>query len=100
MMTGAKGQAVDAGVVKVCLARMADGAIDGLESKVVVGMAGGGIGMATDTGIGVVNGRGEAGLVHKERNDFARGIGFGQRVIAVAIEAIAVSQGRGGVELE
>jgi len=100
LMAGAECEAVNAGVVKVRLAGMADGAVDGLEGDVVVRMAGGGVGMATDAGIGVMNGRGEMGLVNKEGNDFAGGVGFGEGVIAVAVEAVAVGQGSGGVELK
>jgi hypothetical protein len=48
------------------------------------------IGMATDAGVGAVGGQLEFGDVHEEGNRPAGGIGLEQRVVTVAIEAIAV----------
>jgi hypothetical protein len=96
VVAGFKGQAVDAGVVAFGMARVADGAIDGLERNVVVGMTGGGVCMATDARIGAVNGGGEPGLVNEQRDDPAVGIGLGERIVAVAIETIAVPERGGG----
>ena len=87
-------QAVNAGAVTFALLLVTTGAIDRRHGPVVVGMRCGDVRMATDAGVGFVDRGGESGLVHKQRNCPARGVGGGQRFVGMAIQAIAVRHRR------
>ena len=80
------GNAVKAGAVAFGLLRVAACAIDGPGRNIVIRMFDGDIGMATGAGIGLVDGGGEFGNIHKQRNLPARGVGFAQRLIRVTIQ--------------
>jgi hypothetical protein len=57
-------------------------------------MFGGNVRVATNAVVGFMRGQLQLGHIHKERHGFASGIGFNQRVIAMAIKAIAIFQPR------
>ena len=80
------GDAVDARAVAFGLLRVAARAIDGEGRNIVIRMFDSDIGMATGAGIGLVDGGGEFGNIHKQRNLFARGVGFAQRFVRVTIQ--------------
>ena len=51
--------------------------------------------MATDAGVRLMRRQLEFCLVHEQRSRFAGGIRFGERIVAVTIETIAVFQSGG-----
>ena len=84
---------VDAGGVFLTRLLVAGGAIDRFGAKVVVGMLGFKIGVATDAGVGLVDGRGERGGVNKDGNFFSHRIGHGERLVGVTLQAFVVGNG-------
>jgi len=92
VMPGAQRLAMNARIKTIRLAGVTKPAVDRFDRLVVVRMPNGDIGMASDAGVGLMRGQLQFGRIHKERDSLAGGIGFDQRVIAVAIEAIAIIQ--------
>ena len=89
-------QAVDAGPVALRLRFVALLAVGRLGGDVVVGVLDGDVGVAARAGIGLVDRERDLGDIDEEGDLFAGGIGLGQRLIRVAIEAGAVLNWFGG----
>ena len=87
-------QAVDAGAVAFALLPVTSRAIDRRNRAVVIGMPGGHVRMAYDAGVGIVNGGRQDGGIHKQRLGRAGGIGYHQRFVGMAIQAVAVGKPR------
>src|SRR5690242_18053532 len=82
--------AMDARRVLFGRSLMARGAIDGLGDQIIVRMFGSYIGMATDTGVGLMHCPGENGFINKKRDLLAGGVRFTESFIGMAIETAAV----------
>ena len=95
-LPGLPGQTVNARIVTVRLARMANGAVDRFQHDVVVRMFRRCIGMATDAGIGFVDGRLEPGFIHEQVNRAASGVRGREGLVQMTIQAIAVLKLRTG----
>jgi hypothetical protein len=87
-------QAVNAGAITFALLRVTARAIDGRDGPVVVGMFRGDVRMATDAGVGFMDGRGQDVLVNKQGFGHAGGIGHRQRLVGMAIQTVAVGKPR------
>ena len=87
---------MDAGAVAFSLLFVTGRAVDRLQRNVIVGMLGRGVGVATDAVIGLVRGSREFGCIHEQRNSVSGGIGDGERLVRVTIQAIAVLQASPG----
>ena len=81
---------MDAGGILLGFGVMALGASGRLHGDVVVRVLGGHVGVATGAGVGLVNAGEQLSLLDKQGNLLAGGIGFGERLIRVAIQAGAV----------
>ena len=91
-VAGLKRQAMNARVETFGLPHVTSRAVHRCHRLVVVGMFIGDIRVTVDAGIRRVRGSRQPGLVHKQRKYFAGGVGLGERVVAVTIEAVAVLQ--------
>ena len=92
IVSGLERQPVNTGVKTSRLPRVTSRATHQRHRLVVIGMLGGDVRVATDTGIRLVRRQLELRLVHEQRNWFASGIGLREGAIAVTIEAITVFQ--------
>ena len=89
-------QTVDAGAVALGLLLVALLAIGRLRRDVVIRVLRGDVGVAACAGVGLMDRSGELGHIHKERDLFAGGVGLGERLIPVALQAGAVLDRFGG----
>ena len=85
-----QGKAMNAGAVARRLFHMARSAIGRLRRDVVVGVLARDVRVATRAGVSLVDGGGELGQIDKQGNLLAGGIGLGERLISVALQAGAV----------
>ena len=94
LVAGLSRQAVNAGAVAFALLLVAARAIDRGHGPVVVGMFCGHVRMATDAGIGFVDGGRQDGRVNEQGFGYAGGVGCRQRVVGMAIQTVAVGKPR------
>ena len=85
-----QGQAVDAGAVALGLLLVARLAIGRFGREVIVGVIRGEVRVAARTGVGLVDGGLELGHINKEGNFFAGGVGLGEGLVPVTLQAGAV----------
>ena len=91
-----QGQAVDAGAVALGLLLVAPLAVDRLAGDVVVGVLVRDVGVAARAGVGLVDGGRELGHIHEQGDLLAGGVGLGQRLVRVTVQAGAVLDRLGG----
>ena len=94
-----QGQTVDAGAVTLGLSFVARLAVGRLGRDIVVRMLRGDIGVAARAEVGLVNRGREFGHINEQRDLFAGGIGLGQRLVPVTVQAGAVLNWFGGISL-
>ena len=96
-VAGFQSDAMDALGVAFGLPHMAQRALDRRKRFAIVGMLRRDVRVATDAVIGAVRGELQLGRIHIQGKGFAGGVGFEERVVAVAIQAITVFHpGHGG----
>jgi len=83
-------QAMHTGTVAFGLLLVAPGAFRGLGRHIVIGMFNSNVAVATDAGIGPMNGRGQFGFVYKEPNRLADPVGLVESFVGVAVQTGAV----------
>ena len=89
-------QAVDAGPIAFGLSFVARLAVGRLGRDIVVRMLPGDVGVAARAEVGLVDGSREFGHINEQGDLFAGGIGLGQRLVRVALQASAVLDRFGG----
>ena len=91
-----QGQTVDAGAVALGLLLVALLAVGRLRRDVVVRVLGRDVRVAACAGVGLVDGGRELGHIDEQGDLFAGGVGLGQRLVRVAVQAGAVLDRFGG----